>query len=122
MNTISSDPGSNKSGNKDTGSHDATSRICLVLARVPAGRVVTYGTLAELAGFPRAARLVGQTLRKLPRDTQLPWHRVINAQGRISLPGPSAQRQLERLRDEGITPVKGKIDLGHYAWPKPDEL
>ncbi|WP_299599690.1 MGMT family protein [uncultured Microbulbifer sp.] len=102
--------------------HDATSRICLALARVPTGRVVTYGGLAELAGLPRAARLVGQTLRKLPRDTRLPWHRVINAQGKVSLPEPAAKRQLARLLDEGVTPVKGKIDLRHYGWPKPGQL
>lgn len=102
--------------------HDATSRICLALAQVPSGRVVTYGGLAELAGLPRAARLVGQTLRKLPKDTRLPWHRVINAQGRISLPEPAAHRQLERLQREGITPVNGKVDLGHYGWPRPGEL
>ncbi|MBN8432180.1 MGMT family protein [Microbulbifer salipaludis] len=102
--------------------HDATTRICLALAQVPVGRVVTYGGLAELAGLPRAARLVGQTLRRLPRDTRLPWHRVINAQGKISLPEPAAQRQWTLLREEGVTPVKGKVDLSHYGWPKPGEL
>ncbi|WGL18557.1 MGMT family protein [Microbulbifer bruguierae] len=102
--------------------HDATSRICLVLAKVPEGRVVTYGGLAELAGLPRAARLVGQTLRKLPKDTGLPWHRVINAQGKISLPEPAARRQWKLLKGEGITPINGKIDLPRYGWPKPDEL
>lgn len=108
------------SGSED--GHDATTRICLALAQVPSGRVVTYGELASLAGLPRAARLVGQTLRKLPKDTRLPWHRVINAQGKISLPEPAAQRQLERLRDEGVTPVNGRVDLSHYGWPKPGEL
>ena len=102
--------------------NDATTRICLALAQVPPGRVVTYGELALLAGYPRAARLVGQTLRKLPQGTRLPWHRVINAQGRISLPEPAAQRQLERLRNEGVTPVNGRVDLAHYGWPKPGEL
>ncbi|MFV8784402.1 MGMT family protein [Microbulbifer sp. SA54] len=102
--------------------HDATSRICLALAQVPYGRVVTYGKLAELAGLPRAARLVGQTLRKLPKETKLPWHRVINAQGKISLPEPAAGRQRDCLLSEGIVTVNGKIDMRHYAWPKPEEL
>ncbi|QIL88791.1 cysteine methyltransferase [Microbulbifer sp. SH-1] len=102
--------------------NDATSRICLALAQVPSGRVVTYGRLAELAGLPRAARLVGQTLRKLPKDTSLPWHRVLNAQGKISLPQPGAQRQIKRLEAEGITLMNGKVDLGIYLWPQEKEL
>ncbi|WP_201276986.1 MGMT family protein [Microbulbifer sp. ALW1] len=96
--------------------------MCLALAQVPSGRVVTYGGLAELAGLPRAARLVGQTLRKLPKDTRLPWHRVLNAQGRISLPEPGAQRQIRRLESEGIVLIKGRVDLGRYRWPQPGEL
>ncbi|MCK7599173.1 MGMT family protein [Microbulbifer sp. CAU 1566] len=96
--------------------------MCLALAQVPSGRVVTYGGLAELAGLPRAARLVGQTLRKLPKDTRLPWHRVLNAQGRISLPEPGAQRQIRRLESEGIVLIKGRVDLVHYRWPQPGEL
>jgi methylated-DNA-protein-cysteine methyltransferase-like protein len=78
--------------------------------------VVTYGDLAEMAGLPRAARLAGQTLRKLPKGTKLPWHRVINAQGRISLPESAAQRQIEKLQREGITLINGRVDLGKYRW------
>ncbi|MFC6635006.1 MGMT family protein [Microbulbifer taiwanensis] len=102
--------------NAQTDGNDAISRICRVLASVPRGRVITYGDLAEMAGYPRAARLAGQTLRKLPRDTRLPWHRVINAQGRISLPEPGAQRQRERLEREGITLLKGRVELAKYRW------
>ena len=119
---ISATSGPDKAQKTITGDHDATSRICLALAQVPSGRVVTYGGLAALAGLPRAARLVGQTLRKLPKDTKLPWHRVINAQGKISLPEPAAQRQRKLLEREGTIPVNGKIDLKHYGWPKPGEL
>ncbi|MCH9691117.1 MAG: MGMT family protein [Gammaproteobacteria bacterium] len=96
--------------------HDATNRIWLALAQVPSGYVVTYGGLATLAGTPGAARLVGQTLRKLPKNTNLPWHRVINAQGRISLPQPAAQRQITRLEREGITLLNGRVDLKKYLW------
>ncbi len=56
------------------------------LAQVPEGKVVSYGQLAELAGLGRAARWVGRTLSQLPGDTRLPWHRVLGAGGRISLP------------------------------------
>ncbi|SHG23792.1 O(6)-alkylguanine repair protein YbaZ [Microbulbifer donghaiensis] len=102
--------------NAQTGGNDATSRICSVLALVPRGRVITYGDLAEMAGYPRAARLAGQTLRKLPPDTKLPWHRVINAQGRISLPEPGAQRQRDKLETEGIVFLNGRVDMARYRW------
>nr|WP_284500168.1 MGMT family protein [Microbulbifer sp. GX H0434] len=91
-------------------------RFCRVLAEIPHGHVVTYGDLAEMAGYPRAARLAGQILRKLPRDTRLPWHRVINAQGRISLPEPGARRQRERLEREGIALIRGRVDMKRYRW------
>lgn len=100
----------------ESAQHDATNRIWLALAQVPSGRVVTYGDLAALAGAPRAARLVGHTLRKLPRDSRLPWHRVINAQGRISLPQPAAQRQIALLESEGVTLLNGRVDLKKYRW------
>jgi methylated-DNA-protein-cysteine methyltransferase-like protein len=88
------------------------------LAAVPAGRVVTYGQLAELAGLPRAARLVGATLKKLPVDTTLPWHRVINASGRISFPLDSDgyRRQRARLLEEGIDVCGNRISLARYRW------
>ncbi|WP_444898844.1 MGMT family protein [Microbulbifer sp. VAAC004] len=95
---------------------DTLARICRVLASIPCGHVVTYGDLAEMAGFPRAARLAGQQLRKLPKDTTLPWHRVINAQGRISLPEPGASRQRERLESEGVSFLQGRVDMAKYRW------
>ncbi|MFI2811522.1 MULTISPECIES: MGMT family protein [Microbulbifer] len=103
----------NKAQNHD---YDAISRICRVLAEIPRGRVITYGDLAEMAGFPRAARFAGQALRRLPQGSKLPWHRVINAQGRISLPEPAAQRQQERLEREGVVLIGGRVDLGKYRW------
>nr|WP_255771806.1 MGMT family protein [Microbulbifer guangxiensis] len=90
--------------------------IYLVLAKIPAGRVITYGDLAEMAGYPRAARRAGQALRQLPADTTLPWHRVINASGRISLPEPAAQRQRERLAQEGVIAIGGRVDLARFRW------
>lgn len=96
--------------------NDAISRFCRVLAEIPRGHVVSYGDLAEMAGYPRAARLAGQVLRRLPRDTRLPWHRVINAQGRISLPEPRAQHQRERLEREGIVLIEGRVDMKAYRW------
>ncbi len=88
------------------------------LAQVPPGRVVTYGQLAQLAGLGRAARWVGTQLSRLPADSTLPWHRVINAAGRLSLPEGSDGwlEQCQRLRSEGIQLYNGRVSLAHYRW------
>lgn len=98
--------------------------IFLALASIPPGRVVTYGQLAALAGLPRAARLAGRCLRELPADSQLPWHRVINAQGRLSLPEGSEAYdvQRQRLQAEGVEWVQGKINLRRFGWLAPGGL
>jgi len=62
-------------------------RIHKVVSRIPRGRVATYGQIARLAGLARQARLVGYAMHALPAGTRLPWQRVVNAQGAISLPG-----------------------------------
>jgi len=93
-------------------------RIWQVINAIPAGQVCTYGKVAQLAGLGLAARMVGRTLRELPAGSKLPWHRVINAQGRISLPVGSAghEKQRSRLEAEGIEfSVKGKISLSKYG-------
>lgn len=83
---------------------DINHRIWQVVALIPAGKVATYGDVARLAGLPGAARRVGAALRALPPDTRIPWHRVINARGRLSLPEASEAQytQRERLEAEGI--------------------
>ena len=96
---------------------DINHRIWQVVALIPAGKVATYGDVARLAGLPGAARRVGAALRALPPDTRIPWHRVINAQGRISLPeGSRAQyTQRERLEAEGVVFSRGKqINLNRF--------
>lgn len=92
--------------------------IWFALGQVPRGKVVTYGELAQLANLPGAARFAGSLLKQLPPNSSLPWHRVINAQGRISLPpdSPEGLAQMRRLRDEGVTVVDGKISLARFGW------
>lgn len=92
--------------------------IYLALMTIPAGRVITYGQLASLAGLPGAARLVGSVLCGLSETTGLPWHRVINAQGKISLPVDSDgyKKQLASLAAEGIDLKNGKISLRIYGY------
>ncbi|KQB55587.1 DNA base-flipping protein YbaZ [Pseudomonas endophytica] len=88
------------------------------LMQVPSGKVVTYGQLAELAGLGRAARWVGRTLGQLPEDTRLPWHRVLAAGGRISLPAGSlsGDEQRARLRSEGLSIFNNRVDIQRHGW------
>ena len=92
--------------------------LYLTLAQVPPGKVVSYGQLADMAGLGRAARWVGRTLSQLPPDTRLPWHRVLGAGGRISLPAgsPSGDEQRARLRDEGVVILNNRVDIRRHGW------
>jgi len=77
---------------------------------------MTYGDLAREAGMPGAARAMGRLLRTLPKGTSLPWHRVVNARGEISIPHQGATVQRERLEEEGIALLNGRIDLRQHRW------
>jgi methylated-DNA-protein-cysteine methyltransferase-like protein len=92
--------------------------IWQVVSSIPKGRVVTYGQVAKLAGCPNHARYVGATLKNLPKDSKLPWHRVINAKGNISFPlnSEAYQKQQLLLEAEGIIFNSTKISLKRYSW------
>jgi methylated-DNA-protein-cysteine methyltransferase-like protein len=89
-------------------------KIWQVVHQIPAGKVASYGQIARLAGMPSHSRLVGRILSKLPADTNLPWHRVVNSQGRIT--NPAKQRQIERLNQEGISLINGRVNLRLDGW------
>ncbi|WP_034912807.1 MGMT family protein [Erwinia sp. 9145] len=92
-------------------------RIWQIVAAIPCGKVATYGDIARLAGSPGAARQVGGVLKRLPEGSKLPWHRVINRAGMISLTGDNLERQRNALIDEGIdVSPEGKIVLSRYRW------
>ena len=94
-------------------------RIYAVVSRIPKGRVATYGQVAALAGLPRQARLVGYALHVLPPSSRLPWHRVVNARGEISVRSSGLgheQLQAQLLRREGVRFSAGKIALARYRW------
>ena len=92
-------------------------QIFSVIHQIPDGKVTTYGEVARMAGFPGYARQVGRALSNLPEDSKLPWHRVINGQGRISLKGENMLRQKNKLEHEGIDVSDiGKINLKEYRW------
>ena len=102
-----------------TSPQNLEARILAAVRRIPRGRVSTYGDIAQVAGLPRRARLVGTVLRQSPGERSLPWFRVINASGRSSLPeGSDAQRRQWRLlAAEGVEVRKGRVDLQRYGWP-----
>ncbi len=91
-----------------------------VVREVPYGKVTTYGDVAQLVGSGCDARLVGYAMANCPAD--VPWQRVINAQGKISLQGEAAQKQRLRLEAEGIAfDARGKIDLARFRWSGPHD-
>ena len=97
-------------------------RIYQQVARVPVGKVVTYGQIADLAGLPGRARQVGYALHALPSGSDLPWHRVINARGEVSrraeLGWEGFQRQM--LEDEGVVfDTRERVDLKRFRWDPP---
>lgn len=99
--------------------------VYALVARIPHGRVMTYGQVAASLGLPRAARAVGAALHALPNPEEVPWWRVINREGRISTRcldhPPDYQRLL--LLEEGVVPDDdGTIPLARYRWwPSPDD-
>jgi methylated-DNA-protein-cysteine methyltransferase-like protein len=98
---------------------DINQRIWQVVTQIPLGKVATYGDVARHAGLPGAARRVGPALRVLPDDTSIPWHRVLNAQGKISLPDGSSSQytQRERLEAEGLVFQTNKsVSLKKFRW------
>lgn len=88
-----------------------------VVRRIPEGRVATYGDVSRLAGKPTGAREVGWALSALPPGSDVPWWRVVNAQGVIPYRPESADRQADLLRSEGIpVTAEGRLALASYRW------
>lgn len=82
---------------------------------IPKGKVATYGQIAKECGNPRGARQVSRILHSMTKKYDLPWHRIINSQGIISLTGEAFKMQKEYLEEEGVfVSLKGKIDLKTY--------
>ena len=98
-------------------------RIWRVVARIPRARVATYGQVAALAGLPGRARQVGYAMHALPHATRVPWQRVVNARGEVSLRAEPGADRLQRalLEAEGVQfDARGRIDLARWGWqPSP---
>ncbi len=94
-------------------------RIHAVVRRIPRGRVGSYGQVARVAGLASHARLVGYAMAALPDGTNVPWQRVVNAQGRVSPRATPGYDSLQRavLEREGVRfDATGRIDLARFGW------
>ncbi len=90
-------------------------QIYAVIARIPSGCVATYGQIALALGMPNGARTVGWAMRHCPKG--LPWHRIVNAQGKSSLSAEGRDLQRALLADEGVhMDLEGRVDLKRYRW------
>ncbi len=99
-------------------SSEFVEQIKQIIRKIPRGRVATYGQIAFLPGNRRAARQVAWTLHSSSNKDRLPWHRVINGRGRISLPpGRGFETQKQRLEAEGVAvDPRGRIDCDRFLW------
>ncbi|MBI4591220.1 MAG: methylated-DNA--[protein]-cysteine S-methyltransferase [Candidatus Rokubacteria bacterium] len=90
-----------------------------LVRQIPRGNVATYGQLAALLGSPRAARAVGYAMKRCPHG--LPWQRVLNARGGISLRANVSSMITQRvlLEQEGVPFRNGRVDLTRYRWAGP---
>ena len=88
--------------------------VLSIVGQIPSGRVMNYGLIATLAGWPSHARMVGRTLRYTPGAELLPCHRVVNKEGRTA---PGWKRQRTLLEEEGVVfKANGHVDMGRYLW------
>ena len=101
-------------------------RIWEQAALIPEGQVAPYGQIAKQAGLPRrVARMVGRAVGAAPVEMNIPWHRIVNAQGRIAIPQGTARYDLQQelLQQEGIAVKDGQLNIDQYRWdPSLDEL
>jgi methylated-DNA-protein-cysteine methyltransferase-like protein len=101
-------------------------QVYRLVCQIPAGKVASYGMIARMLGHPHAARTVGWALHSLPEGSDVPWHRVINSQGRVSTGGEGQADNLQRvlLEAEGVRfDEHGKVDGDRFSWaglPWPD--
>jgi methylated-DNA-protein-cysteine methyltransferase-like protein len=96
---------------------DAYRRIYAAVSAIPRGRVASYGDVAAMAGLPGRARQVGYALHALGPETAVPWQRVVNARGQLSLPDQAGARQRRCLEGEGVEfGAGGRIDLSRFGW------
>ncbi|GAA0855185.1 MGMT family protein [Aliiglaciecola litoralis] len=96
-------------------------RIWKTVQSVPSGKVASYGQIADLAGLPGRARLVGKALGYVPDNMQVPWYRILRSDGKIAFPAGSedAVRQIGLLQQEDIVVLNHRVKLAQFQW-QPD--
>ena len=101
-----------------------TKQVIRIISSIPSGKVLSYGRVATMAGAPRGARQVARILHSMSRKHDLPWHRVINVKGEISLPKYGGyDEQKARLQHEGVEfDNKDRVDLDKYLWKNELEI
>ncbi len=100
------------------GMQEFTEAVIRIIRSIPAGQVATYGSISFMAGQATGARQVSRILHSMSRKHSLPWYRVINSKGMISLPkGGPYEEQRQRLELEGIEfDLHDRVDLERYLW------
>ncbi len=100
---------------------DKVKRIWDTVAAVPKGKVASYGQIADLAGLPGRARLVGKSLKLAPRKLNLPWYRIVRSNGQLAFEKGSenAERQKGLLQQEEVVVLNNRVKLVQYGW-QPD--
>lgn len=93
-------------------------KIWQVVLAIPAGKVASYGQVAEMAGLGRQARYIGRALGKLPKGHSVPWYRVIRSNGQIAFPEGSDiyREQVGLLEAEGVEVVNGRVAMSRFRW------
>lgn len=96
-------------------------KIWKTVCRVPAGKVSSYGLIADLAGLPGRARLVGSVLQFSPPEMSVPWYRILRSTGQLAFPAGSEQsvRQKLLLQEEGVIVLNNRVKLKQFGW-QPD--
>lgn len=91
------------------------------VCRVPFGKVASYGLIADLAGLPGRARMVGSVLQQAPTALRLPWYRILRSNGQLAFAAGSASalRQKGLLQEEGVVVFNNRVNMKRFAW-QPD--
>lgn len=99
----------------------AHQKIWQTVLQIPSGKVASYGQIADLAGLPGRARMVGKALGKAPEKMVLPWHRVLRSNGQLAFPSGSdaLQRQKGLLQEEGVVVTNNRVAMKQWQW-QPD--
>ena len=93
-------------------------KIWRTALQIPRGKVASYGQVADLAGLPRRARLVGKAMGFAPKEMNIPWYRILRVNGQIAFPKGSelALKQTELLQGEGVAVLNSRVKLKEFQW------